>query len=80
MLNYLPSPVKGVNVSFLVPVNVTDASGREIRVVDVFRPMASVEGRQLTCSIETGYFLAGVSVYSRVVAAWNSDGISSLQY
>ena len=61
VLRYLPSPVQAVNVSFLVPVNVTDADGRQLRVVDVYRPVAAVEGRPLSCSIQTGYFLASVS-------------------
>ena len=61
VLRYLPSPVEAVNVSFLVPVNVTDAGGRQLRVVDVYKPAAIAEGRPLACSIETGYFLAAVS-------------------
>ena len=54
--------MKNVNISFMVPVNVTDPSGRrEIRVVDVYKPMAVVGGRKLECSIEDGYYLAAVS-------------------
>ncbi|XP_037082382.1 integrin alpha-PS3-like [Pollicipes pollicipes] len=58
VIRYLPSPVDAVNVSFLVPVNVTTADGSQLRFLDLYRPKATLDGRQLACSIETGYYLA----------------------
>ncbi|XP_037083703.1 integrin alpha-PS3-like [Pollicipes pollicipes] len=58
VLRYLPSPVDAVNVSFLVPVNVTDTDGRSVRFLDLYRPKAAMDGRAIACSIQTGYYLA----------------------
>ena len=61
VLRYLPSPVQAVNVSFLVPVNMTKTSGEQVRFLDLYRPEATIENRRLSCSIQTGYYLAKVS-------------------
>ena len=60
VLRYLASPVERVNVSFLVPVNLTRSGGERVRFLQLYRPQATIDNRPLSCGVQTGYYLAEV--------------------
>ena len=60
VLRYLASPVERVNVSFLVPANLTRPGGERVRFLQLYRPQATIDNRPLSCGVQTGYYLAEV--------------------
>ncbi|XP_037089732.1 LOW QUALITY PROTEIN: integrin alpha-PS3-like [Pollicipes pollicipes] len=56
ILKYLPTPVKAVAISFLVPVNFTSGD-EEVNFLQMHQPAARVDGQPFRCSVQDGALL-----------------------
>lgn len=51
ILKYLPTPVKAVAISFIIPVNFTTGGG-SVNFLRLYPPSATISGQPLTCSLQ----------------------------
>jgi len=61
---YGPTPVRAVNVSFLVPLAVLNKAGEEVDVVEIYTPAAFLNSQPLTCVLQEGEYFhsSGVTI------------------